>query len=79
MLNKLWATVEDRLGHSAWLAGAQITMADILLTVIANWSGNVGKPVTLGPRTKKLLQTVSARPAFQKALQAEQVEYKAAA
>lgn len=79
MINKLWNEVEERLGKTTWLAGDQITAADILMTVIANWSPRMPKPVTLGPRTKKLLQTVIARPAYKKALETEQVEYKAAA
>lgn len=79
MINKLWEEVEQRLGQSTYLCGEQITMADILMTVIANWSHNVPKPIQIGPRTKKLLQTVIARPAYKKALETEQVEYKAAA
>ena len=39
MINKLWAEVEQRLEKSPWLAGNDITMADILMTVIANWIG----------------------------------------
>lgn len=79
MINKQWAEVEDRLSKTQWLAGDQITMADILLTVIANWSENLPKPVTIGPKTKHLLQTVIARPSYKKALETEQVEYKMAA
>ena len=81
MINKLWAEVEDRLGKTAYLAGDNITAADILMTVIANWAGHLPNPegVKIGPRTKKLLQTVISRPAYKKALETEQVEYKAAA
>lgn len=81
MVNKLWAEVEDRLGKTAWLAGDNITVGDILMTVIANWIGYLPNPeaVKIGPRTKKLLQAVIARPAYKKALEVEQVEYKAAA
>ncbi len=79
MINKLWANVEDRLSQTTYLAGEQVTIADILLTVIANWSGNVGRPITIGPKAKKLFQTIIARPAYKKALDEEQVEYKAAA
>jgi glutathione S-transferase len=50
-----------------------------MLTVIANWSGNMPKPVMLGANVKRLLKTISAMPSYQKALAAEQVEYKAAA
>ena len=81
MINKLWDEVEQRLGQSAWLAGDNITIADILMTVIANWNNYLPNPeaIKIGPRTKKLLQTVIARPAYKKALEIEQVQYKAAA
>ena len=78
-INKLWEEVEERLGQTAYLAGENITIGDILLTVIANWSGHLPKPVVIGPRTKKLLQKVIDRPAYKKALETEHVEYKAAA
>ncbi|MGB9154328.1 MAG: glutathione S-transferase family protein [Alphaproteobacteria bacterium] len=78
-INKLWEEVDQRLSSQAYICGAQITIADILLAVIANWSGNLPKPVTLGSNTKRMLKEVIARPAYQKALAAEQVEYKAAA
>src|SRR5580704_16486073 len=66
MINKLWAEVEERLGKTAWIAGDTITIADILMTVIANWNDHLPSPITLGPRTKKLLQTVIARPSYKK-------------
>jgi hypothetical protein len=49
--------------------------------VIANWINHLPHPeaIKMGPRTKKLLQTVIARPAYKKALDIEQVQYKAAA
>ena len=78
-INKLWAEVDQRLATRAYICGEDITIADIVLTVIANWSGNVPQPVMLGANTKRLLKSVIARPAYQKALAAEQVEYKAAA
>ena len=78
-VNKLWEDVEKQLEHSSYLAGNQITIADIVLTVIANWSSNLPKPVKIGAKTKALLQQVSKRPTYQKALETEHVEYKAAA
>jgi glutathione S-transferase len=81
MINKLWADIEERLGQSPWLAGNDITMADILMTVIANWVGYLPNPsaVKIGPKTKALLQKVISRPSYKKALETEKVEYKAAA
>jgi len=81
MINKLWGEVEQRLGQFAYLAGGNITIADILMTVIANWNDHLPEPaaITIGPRTKKLLQTVIARPSYKKALETEEVVYKSAA
>jgi glutathione S-transferase len=74
-LQTLWDEADARLAKTQYLAGDKITAADILLAVIANW----GLPVTLGTNVKRVLKEVVARPAYQKALKAEQIEYKAAA
>ncbi|MFY9288640.1 MAG: glutathione S-transferase family protein [Alphaproteobacteria bacterium] len=78
IINKIWGEIEEQLGKTSYLAGDQITIADILMSVIANWNGNVPRPITLGPRTKALLKIVSERSAFKKALAVEGVDYKAA-
>lgn len=78
-INDLWAIVDKRLADHAYVCGTSISAADILLTVIANWSQYMPKPITLGSNVKRLLKEVSQRPAYQKALTAEKVEYKAAA
>ncbi len=77
-MNALWAEVEQRLEKSAYLAGENLTIADILMTVIANWSARMTRPVLIGPKTKALFQKIISRPSYQKALEVEQVEYKAA-
>jgi len=79
MINKQWQIIEERLSQSPYLAGDKITMADILLTVIANWSARMPKPITIGANTKKLLQKIINRPSYKQAMKVEKVEYKAAA
>jgi glutathione S-transferase len=54
-------------------------MGDILMAVIANWSAYFPGQITIGPNVKRVLKDVIARPAYQQAMAAEQVEYKAAA
>lgn len=76
-INKLWKDVELRLENSQFLAGDKITVADILMAVIANWSPRIDG-VKVGERAKKLFAEVVKLPAFQKALQVEQVEYQMA-
>ncbi len=77
-IQKLWNDVEQKLGSQKYLCGDKVTCADILMTVIANWGSFEGR-VNLGPNVKRLCAEISSRPAYQKALQAEGVEYKAAA
>ena len=78
-INKLWGEVEARLASRPYICGEHITIADILLTVIANWSGNMPQPIMLGVHTKRLLKNISGRPSYQKTLATEGVDYKAAA
>ena len=78
-INELWAIVDARLAKLPYVCGAQISAVDILLTVVANWTGSVPQPVTFGENVKRLLKEVSTRPAYQQALNAEGVEYKAVA
>lgn len=78
-VQKLWDHVEEKLGKQKYLAGNQITVGDILMTVIANWNGVFGNRVKLGPNVTRVLSEVKSRPAFQQALESEGQTYKAAA
>lgn len=78
-ITNYWKEVDDKLASQPYVAGKDITAADILLTVIANWQSMMPFEVPLGANVKKLLKSVSSRPSYQKALTTEQVEYKAAA
>ena len=78
-IQESWNFIESELADKDYIAGKDITIGDILLAVIANWTPKVTKDVTFGPKTKAYLKRVTDRPSFQKAMAAEQVEYKAAA
>ncbi len=80
-IQKLWDDVEQHLTKNGpYLTGSAVSVADILVTVIANWTpGLFGSEVKFGSKTENLLRSVSARPAYQKSLKAEGVEYKAVA
>ncbi len=78
-INKLWEEVDSRLANSPYLAGKELTAADILLAVIANWSAKFEGKIKIGENAKRLFRNIIARPSYQKALTTEQVEYKAAA
>ncbi len=79
VIQKIWDQIENKLATQPYLGGQQLTVADILMTVIANWSGMLPYPITPGPKSKELFKTIIARPAYKKALEAEHVEYKVAA
>lgn len=78
-IQKLWNDIETQLANQEYLCGQECSIADILVTVIANWTPNLKKPITFGPKTKALFGRVIARPAYQKAMAAENVTYKVAA
>lgn len=78
-ISTLWETVEAQLSREPYLAGKECTVADILLTVIANWSLSFPQaPITLGERVTQHLKKISTRPSFIKAMEREGVTYKVA-
>jgi len=79
-INKLWAEVDTQLAKTKFLCGEQISAADILITVIANWGiGMFPFEIKLGKNVERMIKEVISRQAFKAALQREGVEYKAAA
>lgn len=75
---QIWDIIEQQLASEGpFICGKECTLADILITVIGNWADP--GVYTYGPKTKALFKSVIARPSYQKALKAENVEYKAAA
>jgi glutathione S-transferase len=76
-IQQLWDYVEAGLEKSGpYLCGSEPCAGDLLITTIANWNPQNYK---FGPKCKALFKNISARPSYQKALAAENVEYKAAA
>ncbi|WP_286830262.1 MULTISPECIES: glutathione S-transferase family protein [Kordiimonas] len=76
---KLWAILDQTLETSAYVAGDALTIADIMLTVYANWGQFFPVDIPLGKNVQRVIADVTKRPAFQEALAAEGVTYKAAA
>ncbi len=77
-IQEAWDTVEHALQDKDYVAGKEITVADILLAVIANWTPKVTDKVKFGAKTQAYLKRVTARPSFQQALAREEVQYKVA-
>ncbi len=76
-IQKSWDEIEAELSKHEYIAGNKITVADILITVIANWSVYFGSPFKFGEKTKAYFTKIISRPAFKKALETEGVTYKA--
>lgn len=75
---EIWDMVEEHLvKNGPYLCGNKPTAGDILLTTIGNWADK--GVYKYGDKTKALFKNIVARPAYQKALQSEKIEYKAAA
>ena len=77
LIQKYWDEIEERLQSCDYLCGKNCTVADILTTVIANWSFSMKDPINLGPKTKAFFARVIARPSYKKALEVEKITYKA--
>ncbi|NVJ97936.1 MAG: glutathione S-transferase family protein [Alphaproteobacteria bacterium] len=78
-LGRLWTHIDTVLETQKYLAGDELTIADVMLTVYANWGQFFPVDVPLGANAKRLIADVNAHPAFKAALAREGVEYKAAA
>lgn len=77
-IQDLWNYVESQLEKDGgpYVSGTEPTAGDFLIATIANWNPAA---YTFGPKTKALLKNISSRPSYQKALEAESIEYKAVA
>lgn len=71
LLDARLQVVEDRLATRDWLAGDAYTPADAYFFTVTNWSKGVGHDLSPFPRVQALRDKVAARPAVQKAMQAE--------
>ncbi len=76
-IQKYWDEIEAQLNKTDYLCGNDCTIADILVTVIANWSFFFKEPITFGVKTKAFFTRVISRPSFVKALEVEGVKYRA--
>ena len=77
-INKLWSEVDEQLATTKYICGDQISAADILLAVIANWGiGLFPFKIELGENVKRMLKDVISRPTFKAAMEKEGVTYKA--
>ena len=71
LLDARLQVIEDRLASREWVAGDQYSPADAYFFTVTNWSAFAGHDLSKFPRILALRAKIAARPAVQKALQAE--------
>ena len=74
-IEKFWHEIDERLKNQQFIVGNQISIADILITVIANWSQYFGPAINFSENLKKYFIRVTAYSAFSQALNAENVNH----
>lgn len=74
-VNNHWKIADSHLANNKYVLGEQLTMADIFMTVYANWNHNFGGAIQLGPNVTRMVKDVASLPAFQKTLAAEGIKY----
>lgn len=74
-VDSLWEIVENQLSKTSFTTGASLSMADIMLSVYANWNNFFPGLITLGPNTLRMVKEVSSRPSFLKAITAEEIKF----
>lgn len=80
-VSRMWAVVDSQLAKTQYVCGEKPSAADFLLTIYANWGAILfaDLDIILGENVKRMLKDISSRDSYQKALQTENVPYKAAA
>ncbi|PCK30174.1 glutathione S-transferase family protein [Pseudoalteromonas piscicida] len=71
-INELWIIVEKKLAHQAFLAGEQVSAADIMLAVYARWGSYFPVEINIPDKVRKMLARIEARPSFIASVAAEQ-------
>jgi len=77
LIQKHWDDIELNIANKKYLCLDDCSIADILITVIANWSFSFTKPINFGNKTKQLFSNVISRSSYKKALEVEGVKYRA--
>lgn len=80
-VSKLWAIVDAQLAKTKFVCGDKPSAADFMLTIYANWGVSYFPQldIKLGANVQRMCKDIISLPSYQKALSAENVEYKAVA
>jgi len=79
-IQKSWDDVEQHLSKNKYLGGNDITIGDILMTVIGQWQvPGFKNAITYGPNTQRVMKEIKARPSWQEATDMESGDHQKAA
>lgn len=70
-INELWQIADKQLAKTKYIAGDEITMADIFMTVYSGWNTLFGNNIVLGDNVTRMVNAVSSTPAFKKSVEEE--------
>lgn len=74
----MWEFIDDELKKGPYLLGPRFSAVDYFLVMLCRWSRAMVKPATAYPRLKRCIDRVSARPAWQRMMQAEGITWTGA-
>lgn len=75
-VSRLWRIVNDQLSKNEFFNGDDLTMADIMLSVYANWNNFFPGQIELGSNSIRMIHQVSSRLSFIKAIESEKIKFK---
>jgi glutathione S-transferase len=73
-LNRMFDVISEQLGDRTWLLGERFSAADLFLFMLIRWGRGLPRPPRSIPNLNALAERVLARPAVQKALEAEGIK-----
>ncbi|AWM86604.1 glutathione S-transferase family protein [Microvirga sp. 17 mud 1-3] len=70
-LNRMFDVISEQLGDKTWLLGERFSAADLFLLMLIRWGRGMPRPPRSLPNLGAFAERVLARPAVQKAFEAE--------
>lgn len=74
-LGRAFQVLDDGIGSNAYVAGAQYTVCDIYLAMMARWSRFLARPAWHWPNIKRVVAASYTRPAFQRMMQKQGIAW----
>lgn len=79
-ISNYWSILDERLADKTFICGDHPTHADYMAAIYSTWNDRFsGLEITLGDNVKRMIKDVMALDEFQKAMERENIDIKAAA